>query len=138
MAYETTKLDEVNVLVSKVNWAWPTALRDIFRPRGVNLLTAGSAGEFVNIIERKRIHTAIIDMDSQAGGLVAIKIIRVEYPLVPCIVLTSRAGRDLLGEALELDVFSVIDKPVDMGILQEQLNRLFIKKYNSDIFASAR
>ena len=40
----------------------------------------------------------------------------------------------LLDEALQLDVFSVIDKPVDMDILRQQLNRLFIKKYNSDIF----
>ncbi len=37
--------------------------------------------------------------------------------------------------ALGLDVFSVIDKPVDMGVLREQLNRLFIKKYNRDNFA---
>jgi len=37
-------------------------------------------------------------------------------------------------EALKLDVFSVIDKLVDMGILWEQLNRLFIKRYDSDIF----
>ncbi|GAH06814.1 unnamed protein product, partial [marine sediment metagenome] len=35
---------------------------------------------------------------------------------------------------LRLDVFSVIGKPVDMNILLEQLNRLFVKKYNSDIF----
>jgi hypothetical protein len=41
----------------------------------------------------------------------------------------------VLGRALQLDVFSVIDKPVDMNVLREQLNRLFIKKYNSNIFA---
>jgi len=29
----------------------------------------------------------------------------------------------------------VIAKPVDMGVLLEVLNRLFMKKYNSDIFA---
>jgi hypothetical protein len=36
--------------------------------------------------------------------------------------------------ALRLDVFSVIDKPVDMFILQQQLHRLFIKKYSSSVF----
>ena len=41
----------------------------------------------------------------------------------------------VLRAALGLDVFSVIDKPVNMGILREQLNRLFIKKYNRDNFA---
>jgi len=130
------KLDEVNVLASGANWAWPEALRNIFRPRGVSLLVAESTAEFVNIIERRRIHTTIIDMDSEkSNGLTMIRVIRMDYPLLPCILLTSAAGEALLGKALRFNVFSVIDKPVDMNILREQLNRLFIKKYNSDIFA---
>ena len=136
MVSNLSKLEEINVLASEANWAWPEALRYIFRPRGINLLMAENAAEFVNIIERKRIHTTIVDMDSeQSNGLATIKIIRMDYPLLPCILLSSGAGEALLGKALRLDVFSVIDKPVDMSILQEQLNRLFVKKYNSDIFA---
>ncbi len=135
MVSNLSKLDEVSVLTSGANWAWPEALRSIFRPRGVGLLVAESTNDFVNIIERKRIHTTIVDMDSENGGLTTIKIIRMDYPLLPCILLTSGAGETVLGRALQLDVFSVIDKPVDMNVLREQLNRLFIKKYNSDIFA---
>ena len=135
MVSNLSQLEEVNVLVSDANWAWPEALRRIFRPRGVNLLVAESASEFVHIIEKKRIHTTIVDMDSeQSNGLATIRIIRIEYPLLPCILLTSTAGKSLLGKALQLDVFSVIDKPVDMHILREQLNRLFLKKYNSSLF----
>lgn len=134
MVLELPKFVEFNVVASEANWAWPAALRDIFRPRGVNLLVARDAGEFVGIIERRRIHTAIVDMDSETGGLAVVRIIRVDYPLLPCILLTSGAGETLLGRALKLDVFSVIDKPVDMCILREQLNRLFVKRYNSEIF----
>ncbi len=135
MVSNLSKLDEVNVLASEANWAWPKATRDIFRPRGINLLMAESASEFVNVIEQKRIHTTIVDMDSEkSNALATIKIIRMDYPLLPCILLTSAAGEAVLGKALRLDVFGVIDKPVDMGILQELLNRLFVKKYNSNIF----
>lgn len=134
MVLELSRQMEVNVVASEANWAWPAALRDIFRPRGVNLLMARDAGEFVDIIERRRIHTAIVDMDSKTGGLSMVRIIRIGHPLLPCILLTRGAGEALLGEALKLDVFSVIDKPVDMGILRAQLNRLFIKRYNSYIF----
>jgi hypothetical protein len=49
--------------------------------------------------------------------------------------LASEVGAAMLSKALQLDVFSVIDKPVDMQVLQDQLNRLFIKKYHSAIFA---
>ena len=136
MVSNLSKHEEINVLASEANWAWPEAVRYIFRPRGINLLMAENAVEFVNIIERKRIHTTIVDMDSEGSdGLATIKIIRMDYPLLPCILLSSTAGESLLGKALRLDVFSVIDKPVDMGVLQEQLNRLFVKKYDSDIFA---
>jgi len=125
---------EVNVLASVSNWAWPAALRDIFRPRDVNLLVARQASEFVDIIESRRIHIAIVDVDSECGGLATVKVIRLSYPQTPCIALTNNAGECVLSKALELEVFSVIGKPVDMDILREQLNRLFVKRYNSHIF----
>ena len=136
MVPSLSNFEEVNVLASGVSWAWPEALRAILRPRGVNLLVAESASEFVGIIERRRIHAIIVDMDSEkSNGLATIKIIKMDYPLLPCILLASAAGEAMLSKALRLDVFSVIDKPVDMTILGEQLNRLFLKKYDSDIFA---
>jgi DNA-binding NarL/FixJ family response regulator len=69
------------------------------------------------------------------GGLATIKIIRMDYPLLPCIMLTSEVDEAVLRKALGLDVFAVVYKPVDMDILQQLLNRLFVKKYASDIFA---
>jgi len=127
---------EINVLASDADWAWPQALRSIFQPRGINMLVARNALQFVDIIRRKRIHTAIVDMEAEAAnGLATIRIIRMNHPRVPCILLTRAAGRSLLGDALKLDVFSVIDKPVDLALLREQLDRLFIKRYGSQIFA---
>ena len=136
MMASSEQLNDVNVLASAASWAWPQALRDLFQPRGVNLLMAESPADFVNIIERKRIHTAIVDLDAQASnGLAAIRIIRMEYPFIPCIVLATAVDVRVLGRALELDVFGVVDKPVDMNVLQELLNRLFLKRYRSDIFS---
>ena len=83
MVSNLSKLEEVNVLASGAHWAWPEALRHIFRPRGVNLLVAENPTEFVNIIRSRRIHTTIVDMDSEhSNGLTTIKIIRMEYPLL--------------------------------------------------------
>jgi DNA-binding NtrC family response regulator len=136
MVLNLPKFEEINVLASSANWAWPLAVRNLFKPRGVNLLVAENTDEFVSIIEQRRIHTTIVDLDSEkSNGLTTVKIIRIDYPLLPCILLTTAVGESMLSKALRLDVFSVIEKPVDMNILREQLNRLFIKKYNSDIFA---
>jgi DNA-binding NtrC family response regulator len=126
---------EINVLASQADWDWPGALRDIFRPRGVNLLVADSAIDIVNVLRHRRIFTTIVDTDCEQVGLWSLKIIRTQQPLMPCILLASQANEMMLEEALQLDVFSVIDKPVDMNILKDQLNRLFVKKYSSHIFS---
>jgi len=136
MVSNLSKSEEINILASGTTWAWPEALRYVFRPRGVNLLVADNTSDFVNIIERRRIHTTIVDTDPEkSSALATIKIIRMNHPLLPCILLSSARDETMLNQALQLDVFSVIDKPVKMGILLEQLNRLFKKRYNSDIFA---
>ena len=135
MVAEVLQPDSVSVLTARADWAWPMALRDIFKPMGVNLLVADDVKQFVNVLRHRRIHTTIVDADFDRGGLWALRIIRVEYPLMPCILLTSSPTESMLEEALQLDAFSVIDKPVDMKILRDQLNRLFVKKYGSHIFS---
>ncbi|MCK4785088.1 MAG: response regulator [Desulfobacteraceae bacterium] len=136
MVSELSELEEVNVLASEAEWGWPVALSEIFRPCGVNLMVARGAGEFVDVIRQKRIHTTIVDVEAErATGMTTLKIIRKHYPSLPCIMLTSSPCVATLTMALRLDVFSVIDKPVDMGVLRGQLNRIFIKKYSSDLFA---
>src|SRR4030042_6017546 len=116
MVLNPSKFDEVNVLASGANWAWPEALRCIFQPRGVNLLVAEGTGEFVNIIKRRRIQATIVDMDSGAGGLATIKVIQMDYPRLPCILLSNEPGETVLRAALWLEVFSCIDKAGNMGI----------------------
>lgn len=136
MVAQWSQVGDVNVLASAADWAWPDAVRNIFKPRGVNLLMAENAGEFVNIISITRIHTAIVDLDSQRyNGLATVQIIRRDYPLVPCIMLTRKADKELLGKALQLNAFGVVAKPVNMDILQQLLHRVFLKRYNSDLFA---
>ena len=100
MVYNKSQLNEVNVLASQANWAWPQALKSIFQPRGINLLVAGNSSDFLNIIRNKRIHTTILDIDSEkSSALAMIKMIRMSYPMLPCILLSSSPGQELLDKA---------------------------------------
>ena len=136
MVAQWSQFDSVNVLASAANWAWPEAVRHLFKPRGVNLLMAEKPGDFVSIIGSMRIHTAIVDADlERPDGFATVKLIRIDYPSLPCIMLTSKVEPATLIKALQLNVFGVIGKPVDMDILRELLNRLFVKRYHSDLFA---
>ena len=135
MLYDIAKLENVNVIASGGQWPWQQAIRDIFAPRGVNVLVANRTNEFIDIAARQRIHATIIDAEREWEGLSVIRVFRIDFPLIPCIMLTPEAQENVLGAALELEVFSVIEKPVDFNILRSQLHRLFMRNYNSDIFA---
>lgn len=128
-------INEINVLIDQSKWDWAEAVRRVFEPRGINAIVASGAMEALEILDRRRIHTAIVDMESERpSGLGIIRVMRGRYPSLPCILLSNEPKGRLLSSALELDVFSVIGKPVNMGILQEQLDRLFTKRYNSTVF----
>lgn len=128
-------IGQINVLTNQTDWAWPVALRSLFEPRGVNLLMANNTNELVNVLDNRRIHTAIIDGQSTGNSLAIIKVIRMGYPRVPCILLSRSANTELLSDALDLEVFSVLDKPVNLDILKQLLNKLFVRKYNSSVFS---
>jgi DNA-binding NtrC family response regulator len=130
-------IEHINVLINDADWAWPEAVRQIFSSRGVQILLVKKADQALNVLQHRRIHTAIVDMDYEIiNGLAVIKMIRSGFPLLPCILVANSAEQKLLSAALELDIFSVINKPVDIRLLQNQLHRLFLKKYNSNLFNS--
>ncbi len=129
-------LSEINVLVGHGDRAWSNAVEEMLAPRGIRSMIASSAGEAVDILAGSRVHMALVDIDSQVvNGLSIVRAVRGYEPMLPCIMASERCERPVLSRALELDVFSVIAKPIDVLILQSQLNRLFIKKYNSYVFS---
>ena len=139
MVCNSLKHGEINVLVSDADWGWPVALRDIFGPLGVNMLLAKCPGDVQEIVRQRRIHTAIVDIDSDVlSGMGAVRIIRAHNPLLPCILLSESLERKILGKALELEVFCVVGKPVDFDLLQNQLDRLFVRRYQCDVFGKQK
>lgn len=135
MAYRLSQPDYITVLIGNADWAWPEAVEKIFRPHGINALVANSSNEMVSVIDKNKIHLAIVDESfDDLSGMHTMKIIRKHDRLLPCIMLATQIDRSFLTEALNLDVFSVVAKPVDMGVLSGQLNRLFWKYYDLRLF----
>ncbi|MBN1844983.1 MAG: response regulator [Sedimentisphaerales bacterium] len=137
MMQRLSQPESVNVLISDANWAWPQAVNDIFRPRGINALVVDCAEDLMRIFDSRRIHLALLDSEKhELTGIQALKIIRQRDLLVPCILLARQAGQRLLAEALALKVFSVVAKPVDLSLLAAQIDRLFLKYYASNLFST--
>ena len=128
----------VNVVINNANWAWPQAVESIFQPRGVNALLADTASDVVRLVDQHKIHLTILDISrDEHSGMQTLRMIRKHDRLMPCILLTHHFDTRLLAEALLLHAFSVMGKPVDLNLLAGQVDRLFVKYYSSDMFATA-
>ena len=139
MMMRSSEQGSVNVLLSDAHWAWPQAVAEIFHPQGINPLVAQSADEMVRLVRNNRIHLAILDSYmEELTGVQVLRMLRRSDPELPCILLAQEVSDRLLERALSLDAFSVLAKPVDLRLLAEQVDRLFVKHYKSDIFASGR
>jgi len=131
-----SKSSDVNVLISNANWAWPQAVERIFRPRGVNALMAETGGDMLELVNQNKIHLAILDMGlDEFSGLQTLRMIRQQNKQLPCILLAQKVNKKLLAAALDLQAFTVMDKPVDLNLLANQVDRVFLKCYASDMFS---
>lgn len=129
-------MSEINILLSQTERSWEEVIANILAPRGINSLVVRDAAEALDVLSSCYVHTAIVDMDAQrSGGFGLVKVVRKYHPRLPFIMFCGSLERKELGLALELNAFSVIAKPVDMTILQDELNRLFRKIYNSMVFS---
>jgi len=151
MALRLTQDDCINVLIDSARWAWPQAVATIFRPRGINALVAHSFADAVRLVRNNRIHLAILDSRSEPrsqdlallnrprrelSGLQVLRTVRSYDRLLPCILLAHDIDDRLLAEALALGAFSVVGKPVDLQLLARQIDRLFLKWYQCNVFSS--
>ena len=131
MARRLSQPENINVLIGNADWAWPQAVSQIFQPRRINALVADSLSDMVRLVAHNKMHLAILDSrPDDVSGMQALKIIRQHDQLLPCILLAVQPSRRLLADALALNAFSVLVKPVDLTLLADQIDRLFLKYYD--------
>lgn len=131
MMLKMSQPENINVLIRNADWAWPQAVTEIFQPRKINALVANSLNEMIRLVSHSRMHLAILDSPArQVSGVQALKILRQLDQLLPCILLASQPGQRLLAEALSLNAYAVLAKPVDLELMAELVDRLFRKYYN--------
>ena len=108
-------------------------VRQLLEPQGVTTLVARTGREAVEMVRSRLVHVIVLDVQMpQLGGLQAVKLIReMVKPAPPAILLADRLSNSLLREALTMDVFSVIPKPIDMNRLLDSIARVIKRHYES-------
>jgi DNA-binding NtrC family response regulator len=124
--------NRLTVLLADTADQWSGTLRKMLEPHGVFTVGAPTGREALRLIEGGNIHVAVLDQRlPQMTGMQVIKRMRDLPSSPPTILLADHLSNQLLHEALNLKVFSVVGKPVDFNQLLDSLARVLKRHYES-------
>lgn len=122
-----------SILVADDDRGSRDALAGLLADRGFHTVTAASGEEAIEIVHVEMIHLVFFDMHMpRMTGLEALQQVRLINALLPAILVTADATRDLIREAFQAQVFSVIPKPVNKNIVLHTLARALHRVYGDD------
>lgn len=106
------RTDPYQLLIADDDEGFREVLRAIFGP-WFALFEAASGEEAVEIVEAESVDIVLLDMNmNQLTGLDTIRIVKRIDAHLPCILCTSDATDELRKQASDVDVWSVLAKPV--------------------------
>jgi CheY-like chemotaxis protein len=120
------------VLLANEQESWHEMVSGLLQPQGVQTVSAHNGREALDLIETTQVHVAVLDAQMpQLGGLQVIRLLRELHKATPAILLTNHLTNHLLHEALGMQVFSVLSKPVDFNLLLDALARV-LRRYHEN------
>jgi CheY-like chemotaxis protein len=107
-----------------------SALAGLLSDRGFDTVQAGSGEEAVEIVRVELVHLVFFDMHMpRMTGLEALQQARLVNDLLPAILVTADATRELIRQAFLAQVYSVIPKPVNKNVVLHTLGRALRQVY---------
>lgn len=106
-------------------------LGEVLEKEGFRTVLAEDGGKAVELVQVDLIHLVLFDMHMpQLTGLEAFTVIRQTLDrILPAVLMTADATNDLIRQAFQAQVFSVIPKPVNLNIVLNTLRRALAKAY---------
>lgn len=118
------------ILVADDDAANRDTVAKLLAERGFETVVARDGAEAVQIVQVKMVHLAIFDMHMpRLTGLEALQVVRQINQLLPAILMTADATRQVLQQALQAKVHSVIPKPVNVNVMLASLQQALSKVY---------
>ncbi len=118
------------LLITDDDAAARETLRDIFEPAGYETFLAESGEQAIDIVRRRNIHLALMDMYlPRLSGLETMEIVRQMQGAFPTILLSASSDDTLIRRALSAQVFCVLNKPISRHIVTSAVTRALEKFY---------
>jgi CheY-like chemotaxis protein len=137
MMLDANPSNRLTVLLANEQEGWHQTVRGLLEPQGVQTLSARSGREALDLLESRPVHVAVLDTQMpQLGGLQVVRLMREMHKgdprkTPPAILLANQMTNHLLREALSMQVFTVLGKPVDFNVLLDALARVLRRYHES-------
>ena len=120
-----------SVLVADDDRGTREALGEVLADRGFRPVLAADGGEAVEIVRVELIHLVLFDMHMpRLTGLEALTLLRQTLPRVlPAVLMTADATTELMRQAFQARVYSVIPKPVNTNVVLHTLAAALATEY---------
>lgn len=106
------------------------SLAGVLAERGFGTVLAASGEEAIDIVRVEMIHLIFFDMHMpRMTGLEALQQVRLINELLPAILVSADVTGDLMRQAHQAQVYSVIPKPVNKNIVLHTLARALARMY---------
>lgn len=106
------------------------ALSTLLAERGFQTVQAENGEEAIDIVRVEMIHLVFFDMHMpRMTGLEALEQVRMINALLPAILVTADANREVIRQAFQMHVYSVIPKPVNKNVVLHTLARALRQVY---------
>jgi CheY-like chemotaxis protein len=105
-------------------------LAEIVAERGLRPVLAEHGEQAIEIVQHEPIHLALLDYQMpRMTGLETLQLARQINALLPAILITADATRELMRQAFQAHVFSVLPKPVNAHMVLNTVLRALVRVY---------
>ena len=120
-----------SLLITDDDDAFRETLRSIFEPEGFHTLLAHCGEEALDILGGHQVHLALLDQNMpRLTGLETLRIIRRMNAILPVILMTADFTQHLLREALSVQAFCVMPKPLTRTEVVTTVHQALSRSYD--------
>lgn len=111
-------IEAPSILITDDDANFRATLQDVLEPQGYRTLLAADGEEALEIVRNEAVHLLLLDMHMpKLTGLETIQLVRQIKIAVPCILLSAAADELLVRQAQQVQVFTVLSKPVSRRVI---------------------
>jgi two-component system, response regulator PdtaR len=131
-AWSMIETQQFTVLITDDDRGIRDTLREIVEAQGFRPVLAAHGDEAIEIVQSEPIHLALFDMHMpKLTGLETLQLVRQINSLLPAILITADATMELMRQAFEAHVFSVLPKPVNAQVVTRTMMRAIVRVYGN-------